>query len=247
MKDISDVETLKRQIDKVKNFKDTEAQKDELKELFQQNKISLDELLEKTRQIAKSTDETAKFTYDGVKLEIKRFASHYYVPSIISEAEKVNFIKHIVKVESERKFLQKLQEYIGSPKDRLNEFDDWAFSKLDESLDNVVIPYVNKAKNLISNFNPDFIFWFKRGNDFSIVFIDPKGAENISGYAYKLEGYKEFFRDGEKPKVFSQNGFNVKVFVYLYHKNKNSLPNDLYPGYWIDKMDDVIDKVLAET
>jgi len=53
-------------------------------------------------------------------------------------------------------------------------------------------------------------------------------------------------KDGNRLKVFSQNGFSVKVFVFLYHKNKNALPKDLYPGYWIDKMDDVIDKILAE-
>jgi len=34
------------------------------------------------------------------------------------------------------------------------------FSKLDESLDEVYIPYYNPNMNKISRFYPDFIFWF---------------------------------------------------------------------------------------
>ena len=100
---------------------------------------------------------------------------------------------------------------------------------------------------LLSNFNPDFIFWFKSGKNYSIVFVDPKGAQNIGGYAYKLEGYTDLFKNENSIKKFSQNGYDVKVFVFLYNKDKDTLPDDLYPGYWIDKMDDIIDKLLTET
>ncbi len=243
---MEDVTELKQKIDKVKNFKNADSQESELKKLFAENKISLDELLEKTKQIAKNTEEAAKFEYKGERIEIKRLASHYYLPSIISEDEKINFIKHIIKVESEKHFLKKLQEYLDGANNKLKEFNDWAFSKLDESLDNVVIPYVDKAKNSVRNFNPDFIFWFKKENDYSIVFIDPKGTENVSGYQYKLEGYEDLFHNNGKLKIFNQNGFNIRVFVFLYNKNKAALGSGLYPEYWIDKMDDVIDEVLAK-
>lgn len=241
---MEDVTELKQKIDKVKNFINADAQKTELKRLFAENKISLDDLVEQTEQIGKNTDETAKFEYKGERIEIKRLASHYYLPSIISEEEKIDFIKHIIKVPSEKHFLKKLQEYLDSPNNKIKDFDDWAFSKLDESLDNVVIPYINRPKNMISNFNPDFIFWFKRGKKYSIVFVDPKGAQNIGGYAYKLEGYTDLFKDENSIKTFSQNGFDVKVFVFLYNKDRDMLPDDLYPEYWIDTMDDVVDKVL---
>lgn len=244
MKDISDVDTLKGQIDKVKNFKDIESQKAELKQQYQQNKISLDELLEKTEQIAKTTDETAEFTYNGVTLDIRRFASHYYVPSIISRVEKVAFIKHIVKVESERIFLERLADYLGK-KNKFAEFDDWAFSKLDESLDNVVIPYIDKLKNTNRNFNPDFIFWFKRGNDYSIVLIDPKGIQNTGGFAYKMDGYIELFTEENKPKSFKFGDYNVRVFAFLFTKDINVVADRVYSGFWIDKMDDAMNKILA--
>jgi type III restriction enzyme len=246
MKDISDVDELKRQIDKVKNFKDVEAEKARLKELYQQNKITLDELLEQTGLVAKSSDETAEYTYNGAKLVIKRFASHYYVPSIVSTVEKVSFIKHIVKVESERIFLERLSHYLGRA-NRFGEFDDWAFSKLDEFLDNVVIPYVDKLKNINRNFNPDFIFWLKRGEDYSIVLVDPKGIQNTGGFAYKMDGYIELFTENKKPKVFKFGDLKVRVFAFLFTKDKNIVGAEVYPQFWIDKMDDILDKVLAET
>jgi hypothetical protein len=243
---MEDITELKQKIDKVKNFKNAESQEAELQKQLAENKISIAEFTDKIKNLAKNTEETEKFEYKGEKIEIRRLASHYYLPSIISEDEKISFIKHIIKVESEKHFLKKLQEYLDSANNKLKDFDDWAFSKLDESLDNVVIPYVDKAKNAVRNFNPDFVFWLKRGRDYSIVFVDPKGAENVSGYQYKLEGYEDLFQTDGKLKVFKQNGFNVRVFVFLYNKNKATLGSGLYPAYWIDKMDDVIDKVLAE-
>ncbi len=239
MKDISDVDELKQQISKVKNFKDVESEKAKLKEMFQQNKISLDELLEQTEQIAKGSDETAEYTYDGAKLIIKRFASHYYVPSIVSMVEKVSFIKHIVKVESERIFLERLSDYLGGA-NKFTDFDDWAFSKLDETLDAVVIPYVDKLKHTNRNFNPDFIFWLKRGNDYSIVLVDPKGIQMTGGFAYKMDGYVELFTDGDKPKNFKFGNLNVRVFAFLFTKDKNVVGTGSYHQFWIDKMDDAL-------
>lgn len=246
MKDISDVNELKRQIDVVKNFRSAETQEAELDELLDKGEIDRQEYKVRLKAIAKSTNETAEYTYDGAKLEIKRFASHYYVPSIVSTVEKVNFIKHIVKVESERIFLERISDYLGRA-NKFSEFDDWAFSKLDESLDNVVIPYVDKFKNTNRNFNPDFIFWLKRGDNYSIVLVDPKGIQNTGGFAYKMDGYIELFTDGSKPKVFKYSNFNVRVFAFLFTKDKSVVGGGVYPQFWIDKMDDVLDKVLAET
>jgi hypothetical protein len=246
MKDIADVEELKKQIEKVKNFRSAEIQEAELDELLDQGKIGRQEYKAKLKELTKSTDETTEYTYNGAKLEIKRFASHYYVPSIVSTVEKVSFIKHIIKVESERIFLERLSDYLGRA-NKFTEFDDWAFSKLDESLDAVVIPYVDKLKNTNRNFNPDFIFWLKRGNDYSIVLVDPKGIQHTGGFAYKMDGYVELFTDGDKPKKFKYGNFNVRVFAFLFTKDKNVVGAGSYSQFWIDKMDDVLDKVVACT
>ena len=59
---------------------------------------------------------------------------------------------------------------------KFEEFDWWLFSKLDESLDEVYIPYYNPKRNSISHFNPDFIFWLQRGDDYC-----PNFAQNLGG------------------------------------------------------------------
>lgn len=246
MKDISEVEELKKKIDVVKNFRSAEAQEAELDQLLDEGKINREEYKARLKDLAKNADETAEYTYDGAKLVIKRFASHYYVPSIVSTVEKVSFIKHIVKVESERIFLERLSDYLGRA-NRFGEFDDWAFSKLDESLDNVVIPYVDKLKNTNRNFNPDFIFWLKRGDDYSIVLVDPKGIQNVGGFAYKMDGYVELFTEDSKPKVFKVGNLKVRVFAFLFTRDRNVVGSGSYHQFWIDKMDDALDKVLAET
>ena len=110
-----------------------------------------------------------------------------------------------------------------------------------------MIPYVDKLKNSNRNFNPDFIFWLKRGNDYSIVLVDPKGIQNTGGFAYKMDGYIELFTDGDRPKRFKFDNLNVRVFAFLFTKDRNVVGAGIYPQFWIDKMDDVLDKVLAET
>ena len=241
---MEDVTELKQKIDKVKNFKSRDAQKAGLIQKLKNSEISEDEFFEMSAKVGETTKDEETFEYKGERIKIKRLASHYYLPSITSKEEKIDFIKHIIKVESEKDFLDKLQEYLDNPNNKMTEFDDWAFSKLDESLDNVVIPYVNKIKNQISNFNPDFIFWLKHGQNYSIVFVDPKGAQHTD-YGYKIDGYEDLFKDGNTLKTFSYKGLNVRVFVFLYNKNAPALTNS-YRDYWIDKMDDVIEKILAE-
>ena len=70
---------------------------------------------------------------------------------------------------------------------------------MDESLDEVYIPYYNPKVNRITNFYPDFIFWLKKGKEYVIVFVIPKGIEHISGWTYKIDnGYKQLFEDRRK-------------------------------------------------
>ena len=72
------------------------------------------------------------------------------------------------------------------------------------------IPYYNAEINGISKFNPDFIFWLKKGKDYLILFVDPKGTEHTNAYR-KVDGYKELFEENGKTKVFKYNGFKTKI------------------------------------
>lgn len=99
------------------------------------------------------------------------------------------------------------------------------FSKLDESLDEVYIPYYNPNENKISNFNPDFIFWLQKGNKYFIVFVDPKGTEHTSALR-KIDGYIQLFKKNMKEKVFKHEGFKVKIKLFLRPDQVSKIPDN---------------------
>ncbi|MGC8776296.1 MAG: DEAD/DEAH box helicase family protein, partial [Minisyncoccia bacterium] len=73
--------------------------------------------------------------FNGIK--IKYIPNHYYYPIILSDTkQKINYLNHIIEVESEIKFIKELDDYL-SKEDNLfdKKFDWWMFSKLDETLD----------------------------------------------------------------------------------------------------------------
>ena len=67
------------------------------------------------------------------------------------------------------------------------------------------------------------------------MFIDPKGTRNTS-YKFKVDGFKEIFSKNQK-----HNGLDVKVMLFLYTDDQNTLPLSLQPD-WRDS----IEKCLAE-
>jgi len=99
---------------------------------------------------------------------------------------------------------------LARPNNRFKEFDWWMFSKIDESLDEVYIPYYNPKANNISRFYPDFIFWLKKGDNYYIAFVDPKGTEHTDAYR-KIDWFKKLFEEDGKEKVFNHNGFKVRI------------------------------------
>ena len=93
--------------------------------------------------------------------KIKKIAEHYYLPLIYSTNEKVDYIKHVIKIPSEVKFIKNLEIFINNNKDKIKH--QWMFSKIDESFDSKMgIPYFDEEANDYRNFYPDFIFWIKK-------------------------------------------------------------------------------------
>ncbi|MEJ8621485.1 DEAD/DEAH box helicase family protein [Helicobacter pylori] len=164
------------------------------------------------------------FEVDGA--ELLKLKEHYYTPLI--KAKNCDWLKHVVKVESEIDFLKELQE-TETIKTLQENYDFWAFSKIDEHLDNLFIPYIDNAAE--RRFFPDFIFWLQKGGTQIICFIDPKGTEHTSGLR-KADPYKNLFKD----KVFrSKDDLNFKIKVVLkFYGNKDRVP-ELYRDDWIKK------------
>ncbi|WP_231211568.1 DEAD/DEAH box helicase family protein [Helicobacter pylori] len=157
--------------------------------------------------------------------ELLKLKEHYYTPLI--KAKDCDWLKHVVKVKSEIDFLQELQDQ-ETTKTLQENYDFWAFSKIDEHLDNLFIPYINNVAE--RRFFPDFIFWLQKGDTQIICFIDPKGI-TYADYEHKADAYKLF-----KDKIFNPKDdphFKIKV-VLKFYGNKDDV-GERYRDLWIKK------------
>ncbi|GAA7600110.1 DEAD/DEAH box helicase family protein [Helicobacter pylori] len=206
-------EELIKTIQKVKEY--APLDKETLRIKIAQGEIDPDDT-EKHKQ-----DKT--FKVDGA--ELLKLKEHYYTPLI--KAKDCDWLKHVVKVKSEIDFLQELQDQETTKTLQAN-YDFWAFSKIDEHLDNLFIPYINNVAE--RRFFPDFIFWLQKGDTQIICFIDPKGI-TYADYEHKADAYKLF-----KDKIFNpKNDPNFKIKVVLKFYGDKDRVGDGYRDYWIQK------------
>ncbi|MCQ2929341.1 DEAD/DEAH box helicase family protein [Helicobacter pylori] len=148
-------------------------------------------------------------TFKVDEAELLKLKEHYYTPLI--KAKNCGWLKHVVNVESEIDFLKELQETETIITLQEN-YDFWAFSKIDEHLDNLFIPYIDNGATE-RKFFPDFIFWLEKGDTQIICFIDPKGSKHTD-YENKADAYKLF-----KDKIFNPKNdphFKIKVVLKFY-------------------------------
>jgi hypothetical protein len=189
-------------------------------------------------------EQAGNFEIKNQKISIKYLANHYYLPVIVSETEKIDYLNHIINVDSEVRFIEELEEYLTKSNNLFTQFDWWMFSKLDQTLDEVLIPYYNPKENNISNFKPDFIFWAQKGKRYLILFIDPKGTEHADGYR-KIDGYSRIFEMGEpkQSRDFSYNGFTINTRLLLKPRRGIAEVLENYRQYWFDNFDDFASKI----
>jgi superfamily II DNA or RNA helicase len=226
LKDISELLT------KIETVKDYPTKAKEMEEKYRT--IPASEFLELVKKLKSEED----FEADHKKIRIKYVANHYYIPLILSEDEKIDYIRHIIKYKSEVKFISDLENYLSKSNNKFKEYDWWLFCKLDETLDEVYIPYYNPLANKISNFYPDFIFWLKKEDKYFIIFVDPKGVQHVD-WAYKIEGYKLLFEEGTSQKTFDYNGLKVRIKLLLRTDDIASVPDE-YRQYWFDDIEKIL-------
>ena len=221
-------DSLKEKIGIMRDFPAEEAR---LKASY--GKLPAEEYASKQRRL----DDAGKFSVSGKEVKLKHLAQHYYHPLLVAEDDIVGHFTHIIRVRSEAVFLQKLEGQIDA---LTNSHDWWMFSKLDETLDNVYIPYYNPNKNALSKFKPDFIFWLKKGKDYRILFIDPKG-DTYAGYQRKADGYEKLFGEVGQEKCFKDHGMNIRVCLRFFRGDLSGV-GDKYRPYWTDD----ITKIFGE-
>ena len=232
---LEEIDDLERRIHRVLDAVQTVR---EAKRKYAADQITLDELL-KTVQ-ANPNSET--FYAENAQLEIKRFDKHYYIPLLLSDNDRIAYIRSVIRVESEVRFVRQLEAYLEQADNKFKEFDWWLFSRVDETSDNVNIPYYYPIENRIANFKPDFIFWLKKGQRYHILLIDPKGTGRTE-YEHKVDGYKNLFEEHGQPKEFQYGDMFVNVHVFLHTQDRNILAEG-YRDYWFDGVEQVLENLL---
>ena len=151
----------------------------------------------------------------------------------------------MIHVASERRFLNQLEDYLKEADNGFKQYDWWLFSRTDETLDRVVLPYYDPTQNRIRDFHPDFVFWMVKGNTYTILFVDPKGMR-IGDYQYKIDGYKEHFCAAEGYRVFKHGDYKVRVALMMY-ADKADLPSEGYKAYWCDTPQAMLGSLARQT
>lgn len=205
-------EKLIQTIQEVKEY--APLDKETLRTKIAQGEIDIDNI-EKHKQ-----DRTFKVD----EAELLKLKEHYYTPLI--KAKDCDWLKHVVKVKSESDFLEELLKITETLQEN---YDFWAFSKIDEHLDNLFIPYIDNGATE-RKFFPDFIFWLQKSGTQIICFIDPKGSKHTD-YEHKADAYQLF-----KDKIFNpKDDPNLKIKVVLkFYGDKDDVA-DGYRDYWIKK------------
>lgn len=220
-------------IQKVKNYPLKDKRKQQAKERFLKGEIDIDGY---TQEIENINSNCIPEDKEG-SLKIKYIQNHYYVPVVLSDDEKVDYIKHIIKTKSELDFINDLDNYLSKDDNLFKNFDWWYFSKIDHSLDEIYIPYYQPKTNRIEKFKPDFIFWLKKDNQYTILFIDPKGTEHTDAYR-KIDGYRQIFQK----EPYSHDSLNIKVKLLLRTDNLSKVANE-YKDFWFDNIHTLKDKI----
>ncbi|MFT2709950.1 restriction endonuclease subunit R, partial [Helicobacter pylori] len=204
--------------EKIVHFKRIKVKADKEEELIK--------TIQEVKEHAPLDKETLRIKIAQGEIELLKLKEHYYTPLI--KAKDCDWLKHVVKVKSEIDFLQELQDQETTKTLQAN-YDFWAFSKIDEHLDNLFIPYTG-GHITERRFFPDFIFWLQKGDTQIICFIDPKGTGHTD-YEHKADAYKLF-----KDKVFHPKDdphFKIKV-VLKFYGDKDDV-GEKYRDYWIQK------------
>ena len=212
-----EMEDLREKIKAVSTGSISEEEKRRVAAQFAQGKISSEEF---DRRFRGKSEETFK------TLRIRNIPKHYYIPVVVAEGGKADFIKHVIREESEWQFLNNLERWLET---NTPEWDAWMFSKIDESVDKIHIPYYDSDKNDYRRFLPDFVFWMCRDDEYQVMFVDPKGTAHTSAYR-KIDGYKNLFEENGRRKRFTYRTSHVSVGLLLFKTDQAALAE--YQHFW---------------
>ena len=229
---LKDISELQAKVQQVQLYRNSKKEQDEMIKALKEGRISPEKFKQRYDELSRRSPREV-FEHGGQKLQICHIARHYYLPVLLSDRERIDWIRHVIRHASEVKFINELEQYLEQPENDFTFLNWWAFSKIDESLDEVYIPYYDPQSNCIRRFLPDFIFWLHKGHDYAIVFVDPKGMQQTN-YQNKVDSFRSLFcTESGLPRVFEHNGLTVRVRLLFYTEDANRAPIG-YQQYWFD-------------
>lgn len=202
----------------------------ELKAQYQAEQLDLDLFSEKLLLLNNS----GKYTYQGKTVTFKEIKKHYYLPILISSDDTLEYLRSVIKVPSEVRFLNKLEDELRKSGNEFEKYDWWLFSRIDENWDQIYIPYYHPIENRMAKFKPDFIFWLKKGHEYQVLFVDPKGT-SLSEYQFKVDGFRRLFEINGESIKFSHNDLEIVVRLALFTVDRG-WSADFYKKYWFDNI-----------
>jgi len=220
-------EEVKKLVVEIANILKPRETEEEIDKLFDEGKIDKKRYKE---LIKDSNKQGLGFEVIGNKVDFSLLKEHYYAP--ILHRKDTKYFQHIIKIESEIDFLKDLIEYLEKNDNKLGKCDWWYFSKLDESVDAISIPYFCEDAGGYREFNPDFIFWLKKNGKYYIKFIDPKGVEHTKNSGEKIMGFEDFVSDYAEIKEKK-----VTSFELFYYHDEEPDTEEKNKKYWTNDFD----------
>ena len=209
----------------------------ELRAKYDTGQMPFEDFLQKAQTLNRGDG----FVHKGQKIAFKRIQQHYYLPIMVSDDERLDYLRSVIRVRSEVKFLEKLENTLSDDDNPFTAFDWWLFSRIDETRDHINLPYYFPIENRIANFRPDFIFWLQKGKEYHILFVDPKGTSRTE-YQHKVDGFRDIFERNEEPITFNYGELKVKVWLFLFTEDR-SWSADYYRRYWMDNPSQMINAI----
>jgi len=245
---LKDVSELQSDVNAVHDAARKPDRERELDEQFERGEITKAQYKAGLKELGR-VKESVEFDHEGKKLSIELVPNHYYLPVLLDEHERADYIKHVIRTPSEVRFVRDLEKYLRVGGEGFGGYDWWMWclgaplrvSKIDESLDEVRIPYYNPEENRIAWFLPDFVFWPKKGKHYHIVFVDPKGMAHTKTY-WKLDGYRHRFEVKGQPRRIAHEVVTATVQASCYNRDA-AQSDELHRRFWVGSIPELLTKV----
>lgn len=195
-----------------------------------------DEISQKQFDVEYENLRNTDFRSSNHSININRefLREHYYKPILFAQDGFEDVFRHIIRINSEIEFLEELEK--KAKQGLFKNFEWWYFSKIEENVDDIDIPYYDSEKQEFRNFFPDFIFWLKKGDDLFIKFVDPKGPQHQSNVISKIKGFQTSI---ENVSQITVDGKKVTTSLWFWNDDIKARIADEFLKYWSNDLEKI--------